>query len=167
MGEFKVYQEEVMVWEKLVGESLEDQFYKDVASLITGYSARPKFLPWVDLTKLSWSRLSLNPEAIELLTANQDKINWEMLSGNIGAIDLLTANQNKISWDWLSSNPEAIELLTANQDKIHWLMLSSNPGAIDLLTANQDKIDWRELSRNKAIFYFFLIVSSPNFQFTN
>ena len=74
----------------------------------------------------SWEQLSVNPLAIELLTAHQDKINWSYLSLNPAAIELLTANQDKIDWSKLSSNPAAIELLTANQDKINWSSFSLN-----------------------------------------
>lgn len=49
--------------------------------------------------------LSWNPNAIDLLTANQDKIDWDMLSRNPNAIDLLMANPDKIDWFWLSWNP--------------------------------------------------------------
>ena len=38
-----------------------------------------KLLDWVDINKLDWKSLSLNPNAIELLKENQDKINWELL----------------------------------------------------------------------------------------
>jgi hypothetical protein len=64
-------------------------------------------LDWIDVNKLIWLYLSLNPNAIDLLTANQDEIYWTHLSLNPNAIDLLTANQDKIVWHMLSSNPNA------------------------------------------------------------
>ena len=84
-------------------------------------------LDWIDKDKLNWKSLSENPNAINLLTANQDKIDWTQLSRNQKAIDLLTSNPDKIVWEYLSFNPNAIYLLTANQNKIIWPCLSGNP----------------------------------------
>jgi hypothetical protein len=89
-----------------------------------------KLRDWIDIKKIDWYELSLNPNAIELLKENQDKIYWNILS----------------------ANPNAIELLEANQDKINWYILSANPNAIELLEANQDKINWFRLFKNRAIF---------------
>ena len=41
-----------------------------------------KLRDWVDIDKISWDFLSLNPSAIELLKENQNKINWLMISKN-------------------------------------------------------------------------------------
>ena len=41
-----------------------------------------KLLDWIDINKLKWDMLSLNPNAIYLLEQNQDKINWTILSRN-------------------------------------------------------------------------------------
>ena len=104
---------------------------------------------------LDWSYLSANPNAIELLEANQDKINWSWLSKNPNAIELLKQNQDKIDWPWLSKNPNAIELLKQKADNIDntdRYELSSNPSAFELLKQNQDEIDWVELSKNPNIF---------------
>jgi hypothetical protein len=49
--------------------------------------------------------LSINPNAIELLTNNQDKIVWDNLCLNPNAIDLLKENEDKINWYNLSQNP--------------------------------------------------------------
>jgi hypothetical protein len=48
------------------------------------------------------------------LRENQSKINWTYLSGNPNAIELLKDNQTKINWTLLSINPSAIELLSMN-----------------------------------------------------
>ena len=37
---------------------------------------------WIDINKIDWFWLPLNPNAIELLKENQDKINWCNLSKN-------------------------------------------------------------------------------------
>ena len=50
-----------------------------------------------------------------------------MLSSNPNAIELLEANQDKIDWNELSKNPNAVHLLEANSDKIDWYILSRNP----------------------------------------
>jgi len=107
-------------------------------------------------SKIKWNNLSKNPnpEAIKLLKANKNKIVWEFLSENPNpeAIELLRTNPSKIDWGWLSENPnpEAIELLKENQDKIDWDALSANSGAIELLNANRNKINWEMLSANPA-----------------
>ncbi len=35
-----------------------------------------KLHDWIDITKIDWSSISLNPNAIKLLKENQDKIDW-------------------------------------------------------------------------------------------
>ena len=45
-------------------------------------------LPWIDLAKLDWGGLSLNPNAIHLLEKHPDKIDWHWLSANPNAIHL-------------------------------------------------------------------------------
>ena len=57
-----------------------------------------------NIDKISWSRLSQNPEAIEFLTENQDKIWWNHLSTNPAALELLMANPEKIDWDDFALN---------------------------------------------------------------
>ena len=110
--------------------------------------------------KINWSNLSKNPSAIHLLEANKHKIDWSNLSKNPNAIDLLKINKDKIDWSNLSKNPNAIQLLKANKDKIDWSKLSKNPNAIDLLKANKDKIDWSNIYRNPSIFHYKL---KPNY----
>ena len=73
--------------------------------------------------KISWDKLSRNPNAIKLLEENQDKIDWEYLSGNLKAIHLLEQNPNLICWYKLSTNPNAIHLLEQNWGKINWIKL--------------------------------------------
>jgi hypothetical protein len=48
-----------------------------------------KLRDWIDINKINWDCLSLNPNAIKLLKENKDKINWEELSRNPNAIELL------------------------------------------------------------------------------
>jgi hypothetical protein len=89
-----------------------------------------KLIDWIDIKKINWDYLTINPNAVSLLQENQDKIYWPNLS----------------------KNPNAIDLLKENQDKIYWLNLSKNPNAIDLLKENQDKINWYNFSKNPNIF---------------
>jgi len=58
-----------------------------------------------------WYYMSENPDAIDLLEANQDKINWNGLSANPAAIDLLKANPDKIEWERLAINPRIHEVV--------------------------------------------------------
>ena len=114
-----------------------------------------KLLNWIDVEQLSWSALSENPKALNLLQDNQNKIVWSYLCRNINvdAIRLLESNLDKINledWAFLSRNPAAIHLLEQNIDKIHWPSLSFNSGAIHLIEANIDKINWAALSYNPS-----------------
>ena len=76
----------------------------------TRYKMEHKQLSWIPFNKLYQYNLSLNPAAIHLLEANQDKIYWNWLLGNPAAIYLLKANQDKIYWNYLSLNPAIFEL---------------------------------------------------------
>jgi hypothetical protein len=80
----------------------------------------------IPLSKLNWSQLSANKNAIELLKANPKKIDWENLSNNPNAIELLKTNLKKVDWSYLSDNPNAMEILEENQNNIYWYMISSN-----------------------------------------
>ncbi len=42
-----------------------------------------KLLNWIKYDKLNFNGLSLNTNAINLLTSNQDKINWFEISKNL------------------------------------------------------------------------------------
>jgi hypothetical protein len=115
----------------------DDILEKIVNKYKTIFKIKYKLKDWIPPEKLDWKKLSLNPNAIELLKANLTKIDWESLSSNPNseAIELLKANPSKISWGILSANPAAIDLLKANNNEINWEMLSANPsdGAIELL----------------------------------
>jgi hypothetical protein len=56
-----------------------------------------KLRNWIDINKLNWVYLSLNPNAMELLKENQNKLNWKNLSLNPNAMPLLKENQNKLN----------------------------------------------------------------------
>ena len=80
----------------------------DIADLILGFLPDYELLEWIDATRLCWSDLSANPNAIHILKQNQDKINWYWLSRNPAAIHSLEQNKDKITWYCLSSNSAAI-----------------------------------------------------------
>ena len=63
-----------------------------------------KLRDWININKINWNNLSLNPNAIELLKENKNKINWNYLSLNENAIELLKENQDKIDWWYFSQN---------------------------------------------------------------
>jgi len=70
-----------------------------------------KLLDWIDINKIEWKILSLNPNAIYILEKNIDKIDWHNLSRNPNAIHILKENKDKrINWYWLSENPSIFEL---------------------------------------------------------
>lgn len=94
------------------------QLNKDICAVIAKYIPSKKYelLDWIDINKLNWQMLSLNPHAIELLTANQDKIDWRWLSSNPNAIELLKENPLKIDWQRLSTNPS---IFTYDYEKMH------------------------------------------------
>jgi hypothetical protein len=57
-----------------------------------------KLLDWIDESKIDWTLLSENPNAINLLEQNPDKIDWFWLCLNPNAIHLLEkkSRQNKL-----------------------------------------------------------------------
>ena len=53
---------------------------------------------WINIEKLNFSLLCINPNTTEFLKNNPDKINWNILSYNKNAIELLKNNTDKINW---------------------------------------------------------------------
>lgn len=118
---------------------------------------------------ISWSELSKNPSAFDILNAYQDKIHWRNLSLNTEpkVIKLLKNSHFpkdidavKIFARTLSENesPLVIKLLEAELKissldidiDIDWKKLSRNSKAIKILKANRSKIDWCALSSNTS-----------------
>jgi hypothetical protein len=94
-----------------------------LADLIVSYTVpRHAVTPNAD-----WIGLSLTPDAMDLLHANQDRIDWMSMSANSAAMDLLHFNHDKINWLGLSTNPAAVVLLCHNPDKINWIAIAANP----------------------------------------
>ena len=101
-----------------------------------------KLLDWIPLDKLSWTNLSLNPNAIHLL--EQLLALPKVLEGKASLF--LKQNIDKISWWQLSRNPNAIHLLEQNMDKIDWKYLSTNPNIFEIDT-KQLKLDITEKAK--------------------
>jgi hypothetical protein len=83
---------------------------KDLIRDIFKYANEYALLDWININKIEWKQLLLNPNAIRLLEQNQNKINWDNLSKNLNAIHLLEQNQRKIDWHNLSQNPNIFVL---------------------------------------------------------
>jgi len=83
-----------------------------------------------------------NPDILGLLDLN--RITWSVLSRNPAAIDILLRYPYNITWTTFSENPHplAIKHMRANKDKIYWEGLLGNPGAMDLI---------KEMSETKHI----------------
>jgi hypothetical protein len=62
-----------------------------------------------NLDKIHWDKLSMNPNAINILEKNLDKVDWIELSENPNAIHILEKNLDKVSWDGLSENSNIFE----------------------------------------------------------
>jgi hypothetical protein len=107
---------------------------------------------------IDWFSVSKNTILIEILndTDNIEKLKWSQLSANPEALDILLANEDKIDFDELSTNlsTRAIKYLSLpdNRDNISWADLSRNPSrdALKLLSLpeNYKNIVWGELSGN-------------------
>ena len=120
-----------------------------------------KLRDWIDLEKLDKLSLSLNPNAINFLEANQNKINWNNLSFNPNAIKLLNEKRDRIDYCNLSANPNTMKLLEDNIDNIYWYELSRNPSIFEL--------DYETMKRNNEGIYEELIkeVMKPSRVFKN
>src|SRR5579871_1353948 len=72
---------------------------KDVVNIIIDYSSEYILLNWIDINKLDFRYLSMNPNAIDLLEKHSGKIDWDLLSRNPNAIHLLEKHPEKINWN--------------------------------------------------------------------
>ncbi len=133
---------------------------------------RWKLKSWINASKLHWTYLHNNPNALYLLEQYPDKIDYQILSRNPSAIHLLVKNIDKLNKWGLSSNQSAIHILQKNPDLIHWGSLSSNPAAIHIIDNHIDnklsitnldiinKISWRGLSENPSAIH--LLEQNPD-----
>jgi len=58
----------------------------DLKIIYIKYFRMYKLRDWVDINKISWKLLSINPNAVHLLEKNMDKIGWTLLSQNPNAV---------------------------------------------------------------------------------
>ena len=130
-----------------------------------------KFREWIDINKINWSLLSLNPcpYALELLKKEPHKIDLYWLSKNnsleaIEYLEQLNVHNYKINWNYLSTNMNAFNILEKNPNKINWyfLTLNANDKAIQLLKENPNKIIWNLLSLNTNIKAIELLEENPD-----
>lgn len=96
------------------------------------------------VTKQKLSRLSSNPNVIDLLFENPDKIYWNKLSYNINpdAIELFRKHPEKFkigNIDGIATNPNATELIKKHIKIIDPINLSKNPLFIKNLAKRQIK----------------------------
>src|SRR5437764_1397476 len=96
--------------------------YSDILDICLDYALIPikKFKKFIDVDKIDWCYLSINPAAIHILEKNLDKVRWEYLLSNPAAIHILEKNLDKIDFHLLSNNPAAIHILEKNLDKVEW-----------------------------------------------
>jgi len=101
-----------------------------------------KLKDWIDLEKLDWSQLSLNPNAIKLLEENLDKIHWCQLSKNTNGIELLLKNFDKIHLQNFAQNDKLPEIFDDLINKINWLdyviTLSKNKKSYEIFKKHKD-----------------------------
>jgi len=135
-----------------------------------------KLRDWIDINKLDWIGLSLNPNAIDLLERNLDKVVWSFMCENPNAVSLLEKNPEKIDWYHLSKNPGAIRLIEKNLDKIDSIrggLISLNENAVHILEKNHRYICWNWLAMNPGairilehnlyeMYYCIYLSSNPN-----
>jgi len=134
-------------------------------SLLTTYKLRD----WIPQSKIVWSSLSLNPNAIDFLSmpVNKKHINYHQLCKNTNSRALILVaeeimrnlNSLDINWNELSRNPDAIDIIDTYRHKIKWRDLCGNthPRAIQILKENQlakangdDDIYWDEINMNTS-----------------
>lgn len=130
------------------------------------------------LENLQRFELSLNTNAVDLLSKNQDIIRWAGLSHNLAAKNLLLTQPDRIYytrlsisgplsilkelyehecitdmmvnlWYYICGNPNHVDLIyDCPKEYINWDSISKNPNAIPLIEQNFDKINWEYLSLN-------------------
>jgi hypothetical protein len=118
-----------------------------------------KLRDWIDINKIDWYNLPLEPTAKKSLIENKyfwynlsyetNKINWNYLSSNSNLIELIKKDKN--IWDTSESE---IDILKKIKRNCIWGYLSANPNAIVFLKDNQDNIYWPEFLKNPNIFTY-------------
>jgi len=118
----------------------------------------PEYEP---LNKICWKKLSLNPNAIQLLEMKIRMKERMTIFKNIESkttFDEMNRIVEYIKNRWNDKNPcvnidfKKKCLVIFLDEKLDWTAISENKNASEILRKNQDKIDWISLSSNPAIF---------------
>lgn len=99
---------------------------------------------WIDSSKLKWSTLSLNPNAIDIFKGNEDKLVLERVVKLENAINFIESNLNLLddkAWINLNKNPKAIDILKRHPEKINITKLCKNPNGVDIIRSYIQKND--------------------------
>ena len=81
------------------------------------------------------------------MKANPEKLSWTFISGNPYAVELLREHPDRIHWDTLcveASNKEQFEFLRENVDRVNWdfICRNPNPRALAWLEECPERINW-------------------------
>ena len=102
--------------------------------IISNNLSNLKLRSWIDINKLNWENLSLNPNATDLIEQNLDKIKFSnCYTEDVVSIKLLEKNLYKVNWKYLSKNPNAIQLLKDNINQICWHNIWLNENFMDIV----------------------------------
>ena len=124
-----------------------------------------KYVDKKDPNKISRSRISENPAAIQLLKKNPDLIDWECLCSNPNAIEMIRDDMKKPKGQRKITNPrfivgnpaaivEIVKLLKEDPYLVVMSFLFSNPSAIELVEyiyrKYPERINWNSVYENPA-----------------
>jgi len=114
--------------------------------------------------KIRWNSVEFcaNPNAIELIEEmvkkNWEKINFKSLSVNPNAIHIISKHMDKDNWKMFSKNPSAISILMENPDKISFYDFLENPNAIPYIETVMEKRQIEQLDLDKLE----ILAENPN-----
>lgn len=104
--------------------------------------------------RINKDRISINPNAIDILREDPDLIDFDSLGSNINGFELLNDYideyiVDELSWSGITQNPNMIPIIEENLDKVDWEVLSNNPNAMHIVKYNLDRVDWYYLCSNE------------------
>lgn len=91
---------------------------------------------WIDESKLVWSTLSMNPNAVHMFEKNKDKLNMCRVVRMKEAMGFIESNLDLLysrEWACLCENPAAIALLERYPERVNISKLCSNPNGKEIL----------------------------------
>ena len=128
----------------------------------------------VQLDRVNWNNLSLNPSALSLLTQYPHLINWSHLSRNTSDEIihwLLHYYPERADWSYISANPtaSAVHYLCAHPERIDWdwLLHNPNPDVVPLLLSHRDAYTQEQWNRLQEHAYAFthMHIHPPDYDF--